>query len=397
MRKRFVYVLAVIFLAVLAVRIAFLATKRTGGDRQGIQRPPVAVETDSVRFGPIQEIRQFTGSVYPQYQYVIAPKVSGRIIEIRKRIGDQIQRDEVIARVDDAEYQQAVREAEANLKIAHASLTEARSQLSLARQELERVESLQQKGIASPAELDAATANFDAQQSRLKLAQAQVEQREASLKSAKIRLDYTVLAAPEPGFTGERFVDEGSLLAPNDPVISVIGIDKVIIRTTIIEKDYGLIHTGQHAEVEVDAFPSKGFEGQVARIAPLLQLTSRMAQMEIEVLNDSLILKPGMFARVNVLIEERDTTQIVPSKAVINRDGQRGIFLIDLENTTARYVPVRVGIVTPDETEILTPEIEGLVVTLGQHLLTEGSPVILPQSPGETRTGKPGEYDRESD
>ena len=102
-----------------------------------------------------------------------------------------MQRGEVIARIDDAEYQQAVLEAEANLKIAEAALAETQSQLELATQELERAQSLQEKGITSPAELDAALTNYDAQQSRLKLAQAQVEQREASLKSAKIRFFIT--------------------------------------------------------------------------------------------------------------------------------------------------------------------------------------------------------------
>lgn len=389
MKKRLVYLVGLLLVAVLVVRVIILITKESGDQRQGFRSPPVAVEVDRVRFGSIQGIREFTGSVLPQYQYVIAPKVSGRIIEIRKRIGDPIRRGEVVARIDDAEYQQAVREAEASLKSAQASLAEAQSQLSLATQELERVQSLEQKGIASSAELDAASTNYDAQQSRLKLAQAQVEQQEAALRSAQIRLDYTVLVASEPGFTGERFVDEGSLLAPNDPVISVIGIEEVIIQTSIIEKDYGLIHVGQHADVEVDAFPSKRFTGQVARIAPVLQHASRMAQMEIEVLNPSLLLKPGMFVRVHVVLAEQDHARIVPSQAVVNRDGQKGVFVIDPENPIARYVPVEVGIMTPEETEILAPEIHGLIVTLGHHLLTDGSPVILPQAAGRTQEETP--------
>jgi len=397
MRRRVLYLLGFLILAVLVVRVVLLVTKESGGGRQGFASPPVAVEVDRVRFGPIQEVRQFTGSVHPQYQYVVAPKVSGRIIEMRKRIGDRIEKGDVIARIDDAEYQQAVREAEASLKIAQASLTEARSQLSLTTQELERVRSLEQKGIASSAELDAAKTSSDAQQSRLKLAEAQVELQEATLRSAQIRLDYTVLVAPEPGFAGERFVDEGSLLAPNAPVISVIGIDKVIIRTTIIERDYGLIRVGQHTEVRVDAFPSERFMGQVARIAPMLQQASRMAQMEIEVLNDALILKPGMFARVDVVLAEKDAARIVPSQALVNRDGQRGVFVIDPADPTARYVPVEVGIVTPEETEILSPEIQGLVVTLGQHLLADGSPVILPRGAGETEEDTPGGAGRESE
>ena len=188
MKKRLVVIIGALVVAVLLFRIIMLVTKGSGGGRSNLQRPPVAVEVDRVRYGPIKEIRQFTGSIYPYYQYAVAPKVAGRIIQIRKRIGDWVQKGEVIARIDDAEYQQAVLEAEASLKIAQASLTEAQSQFALAGQDLDRVQSLQQKGIASSSELDAAVTNYDAQQSRLKLAQAQVEQKEAALKSARIRL-----------------------------------------------------------------------------------------------------------------------------------------------------------------------------------------------------------------
>jgi RND family efflux transporter MFP subunit len=379
MKKRILSIIGICFLIVLAWRIIALITKGSGNQNRRSGRPPVAVEVDSVKYGSIKEIREFIGTIYPMYQYVIAPKVSGRIIEIKKRIGDWVDRDEIIARVDDAEYQQAVLEAEANLRIAQASLKENQSQFALAKQELERVRSLQEKGIASPSELDAASTNYEAQQSRLKLAQAQVEQREASLKSAKIRLNYTVLTATEPGFIGERFVDEGTLLSPNAPIATVIGIDRVIIRTTIVERDYGRIRIGQAAIAEVDAFPSERFEGNVARIAPMLQEASRVARMEIEVQNDSLLLKPGMFTRVFVVLNEKDSAQVVPREAVVSRNGENGIFLVDRIESVVRYHPVQIGIMTEDKIEILSPEFDGIVVTLGQHLLEDGSLIILPK------------------
>lgn len=225
--------------------------------------------------------------------------------------------------------------------------------------------------------MDAATSNYDALQSRIKLAQAQVEQRQAALNSAKIRLGYTVLKGTEPGFVGERFADEGSLLAPNSPVVSVIGIDTVIVRTTVIERVYGQIDLGQSAEIEVDAFPGQVFSGTVSRIAPMLDEESREAQMEVVVANDSLLLKPGMFCRVNVLLTKKSSAQVVPAQAIVNRGGESGVFVINNDEAIAHYVPVELGISTPDKCEILAPTIDGLVVTLGQHLLEDGSGVIL--------------------
>ncbi len=389
MKKKIYIGIAILFGIFLLWRIASLIF--TGGGKSvRMARPPVAVEIDSVLVGSIPDARQLTGTVYPQYQYIIAPKVTGRILQIRKRIGDRVRRGELIAVIDDAEYQQAAIEAEANLKIAQASLSESQSQFELAGQEKERAEQLQAKGIASPSELDAAVTNFSAQKSRYELAQAQVEQREAALKSAQIRLSYTRLTASKPGFVGERFVDEGALLAPNAAVVSVVGIDSVIVRTTVIERDYVRIQIGQKTSVTVDAFASRRFPGVVSRIAPMLQEASRVAQMEVEVRNDSLLLKPGMFARVEVITAEKENAQIVPAVAVVNRSGESGVFTVNREERMAHYVPVKTGIVTPERVEILSPPLSGLIVTLGQHLLDDGSPVILPKTAaGMDQGGRP--------
>lgn len=386
-KKNVAKIAGILFAALLVWRVVALVTRGGEGNSMRDGRPPVAVTADSVRTAGVQEVRQFTGTVFPFYQYVLAPKVAGRIVEVRKRIGDFVRAGEVIARIDDAEYQQAVREAAAALKTAQAALVESRSSYALATGELERVQSLQEKGIASPSELDAALTAHNAQKSKLELSTAQVEQREALLKTAQIRLSYTVLAAAEAGLVGERFTDEGSLLAPNSPVVTVIGIDRVIIRTTIIERDYGRIANGQFATLRVDAYPAHEFTGRVARIAPLLQEAARVAQMEIEVANDSLLLKPGMFARIQVVLAEKQRAQVVPARSLVSREGETGVFLVDPEKHAARYVPVQPGIVTETVTEILAPGLTGLVVTSGQHLLEDGSPVIVAE------TGSPAPSD----
>ncbi len=390
MKKKIIYGLIIVFVSFLGWRIFSLVTASLRQKEMKVSQQPVAVQADSVRFEPIQQLRQFIGSIHPYYRYIVSPKVSGRIIHIQKRIGDHVNRGEVIAQIDDAEYEQAVIEAEANLRIAQASLLEATSQFELLKQELDRVKSLQEKGIASPSELDAATTNFEAQKSRLALARAQVEQREASLKSANIRLGYTVLTATEPGFIGERFVDEGGLIAANSPVVSVVGFEKVIVKTTVIERDYGLLSVGQEAEVDVDAYPNKRFPGIVTRIAPVLQEASRVAQMEVEVNNDSLVLKPGMFTRVTVILQDKSAAQTVPSDAVINHAGVHGVFMVNSQDNAARFVPVETGIISPKKTEIISPRLEGLVIVLGQHLLEDGSPIIV-TGMGETSTDQESE------
>ncbi|MBN1575545.1 MAG: efflux RND transporter periplasmic adaptor subunit [Chitinispirillaceae bacterium] len=379
MKKKILLSIGLLFVLLLVWRVGALIFFSKNKNTARPKRPPVAVEVDSVRFGPLSEIRSLTGTINPKYLYIIAPKVSGRIVAITKRIGDWVNAGEIIARIDDAEYQQGVIEADANLKIAEASRTESRILFEQAKQEKQREESLQAKGIASPSELDAAVSNYSAQESRYQLAKAQVEQRQAALNAARIRLSYTRLTASKKGFIGERFADEGALLAPNSPVVSVIGIDSVIVKTFIVERDYAYITTGQQATVTVDAFPSQRFTGIVSRVAPMLQENSRLARMEVEIANDSLFLKPGMFVRIEVVIAEKETAQKVPSKAIVNNKGVIGVFIVSGDEHVARFFPVTTGIVTPSYTEILSPQLTGLLVTLGQHLLDDGSPVILPK------------------
>lgn len=378
-KRRIIYIVGVAFLGLLIWRIGVLIFAGQGGPSGRFSSPPVAVQVQEVAYQPIQETMQMTGTIYPLYRYIVAPKVAGRMIRINKRIGDWVEPGESIAKIDDGEYQQLVLEAEANLRISHANLAETRSQFELAAQELDRVQSLQQMQIAPRSDLDAAQTKYDALGSRIELAEAQVEQRHAALNAARIRLDYTNLVAAEPGFVGERFVDEGSLLAPNSPVVSVIGIDTVIVRTTVIERVYGQVAIGQSAVIEVDAFPGKAFAGRVSRVAPMLQESSRVAQMEVEVTNDSLLLKPGMFCNVTVALAEKDSAQVVPTQAIVTRNGETGVFLVRSGEDVAHYVPVEVGISAADRTEIIEPRLDGMVVTLGQHLLQEGSSVILPE------------------
>lgn len=375
--KKWLIVIIAVIVALLGYRVSRLLLQRQDGGQAGGQRPAVAVEAVPVIYGPIKEIRKFTGAVFPYNQYVVAPKVSGRLVQIRKRIGDHVDKGELIARIDDAEYQQAVRESEANMKIAEASLAEAQSQFELARQEKERLESLESKGMVTEAELDATLGNYDAREARYNLAMAQVEQRKAALESSRIRLGYTILKASSPGFIGQRFVDEGALLAPNAAVVLVVGIDSVIVRTTIAERDYSHIDQGQPVDVLVDAFQGRRFPGTVARIAPMMQEASRMAEIEVEVYNMSHLLKPGMFARIEVITAEKENTQLVPSTAVVERGGETVIFVIPEDEFIVRYVRAKTGIVTPDLTEILEPKVNGRVVTLGQHLLEDGSPIVV--------------------
>jgi RND family efflux transporter MFP subunit len=349
---------------------------------------PVAVETEMVKKATIRDTANFTGTLSPKSQFTVAPKIAGRLKTLMVDIGDKIKRNQLLAVLDDEEYRQQVRQAEADLLVAKANLEESRSSLDVAERELERVKELHKKGISADSELDASKGTYATQEARYKVAQAQVANREAALETAKVRLSYTKIAASWEGggqfrVVGERFVHEGAMLTANAQILSILEIDPLLAIIHITDKDYFRVKPGQGALVNSDALPGIKGSGKIVRIAPLLKETSREARVEIEFPNPDELFKPGMFINVQIEFASHENATVVPVSSVVKRGDQQGIFLADTEKNIAKFMPVTVGILTSELAEILEPSsITGQVVTLGQHLLAPDSPIILPGQEG---------------
>ena len=133
----------------------------------------------------------------------------------------------------------------------------------------------------------------------------------------------------------------------------------------------------------------------MVRIAPLLKEKSREARVEIEVANSEIFLKPGMFVRVQIEFDQHENATVVPTGAIVKRNGAQGVFLADLQRKSARFVPITTGIVTGDRAEVVAPPLSGHVVSLGHHLLEDGAPIIIPDAKPDagtfTETGNPGD------
>jgi len=357
----------------------------SGGMSRGQRDVSVAVEVAPVVESSIKNMGTFSGSLIPKTQFTVAPKISGKLEQLLVDIGDQVQPNQLVAVLEDEEYQQQVIQAEADLRVAKANLEEAKSALEIAKRDLERAVTLHDKGIQSDSQLDAAKAQYDAQEARHKVALAQLENRESALKTAKVRLSYTRIKATwEKGtgtrYVGERFVHEGAMLSTNTPILSIIVLQPITAVIHVTDKDYFRLALDQNVTISSTAFLNKNFKGQVIRIAPLLQETSRQARVEIEIQNPEFLLKPGMFINARIEFDRHEQTTVIPYSALVNRDSHQGIFLADLKNMKAKFTPVQVGIVEGEKAEILEPsELSGYVVVLGQHLLEDGTGIILPQ------------------
>jgi RND family efflux transporter MFP subunit len=330
----------------------------------------------------------FTGTLLPESQYNVAPKISGRLEKLFVNIGDEVTQNQLIAVLNDDEYTQQVDQAKAELDVARANIEDNQSTLDLARREFERAKSLREKKIVSVAELDASEAQYKATLARQKVAVAQVAQKEAELKTNEVRLAYTRIKASwengsESRVVGERFVDEGGMLTANSPIVSIIDISCLRAIIHVIETDYPRVKIDQRAVITTDAFPGRVFEGSIARIAPILKEAARQARVEIDIPNPERLLKPGMFVRVEIEFARHDNATVIPFNSLVKSNGNWGLFIADTETMRAKFVQVTPGIVSGTMAEIVEPQISGLVVTVGQHLLEDGSPLSLPEKSQE--------------
>ena len=294
----------------------------------------VPVEVAPVERGPIEESRTFSGTLEPPAEFVVAPKVGGRIVRLAVDLADDVTRGAVVAELDDEEATQLVAQAEADLAVAEARAVEAESRLEIAARSLQRIEALRVNEYSSESELDAAIADHLAAEAATQVAEAAAIRAEASLETARIRHGYTTVTADwEDGDDGrvvaERLVDEGDTVAPNTPLLSIVELDPLHAVISVTERDYGRLRVGQTATLHTDAWPDETFVGRIARIAPVFRRSSRQARVELTVDNPDHRLKPGMFVRARVVLERAEDATIVPVAALATRGDQDVVFVLD--------------------------------------------------------------------
>lgn len=362
---------------------------------------PVAVEVAPIARGEIALLRTFSGALEATAEFEVAPKLSGRIRELTVDLADPVRRGQVVARLDDAEYVQAVQQATAELEVARANETEAESALEIARRSMARIVSLQERGVSSESQLDTSRAEQLAAEARLAVSRAQIARNEAALETARIRRSYTEVTADWTGGDDERVVawrqvDEGDTASANQPLMTIVEIDPILATFHVPERDYASLRPEQPVTLTTQAFPAERFEGRIARIAPVFREVNRQARVEVSVPNGDGRLKPGMFVRVTVELERDERALIVPAAALTSRDDQDGLFVVSEDGTRALWRPVEVGIEQEARVSVRGEGLVGNVVTLGQQLLDDGSPIRVHEAGSDERAedeeaSEPGE------
>src|SRR5262245_56196815 len=361
-----------------------------GGPGFGGPRQPMTVEIASVKRADMVESMTVVGNLIGAATVEAVPKVNGRLEAVSVRLGDRVARGQLLAKIEDSEILEQVKQAQASFEVGAATIRQREADLRLAQTNLERSKNLFDRQLIPKQTYDDTEARYQAAAAQLDLARAQYQQAQARLDELKINLANTVIASPVSGFVGKRALDPGAWVTPNSSFISVVDISVVRLVANIIEKDLGRINSGMKADVAVDAYPGEHFVGRIAHVAPVLDPATRTAQIEVEIDNGSFRLKPGMYAKVSFVIEHKEKVLVVPANSVIDSQGKKGVY-VPGEGDVAKFQPVTIGMMDPSQIEITDGVTEGMrVISTGAAALRDGDKIVLLGQGGGRGNGNSG-------
>ena len=201
-------------------------------------------------------------------------------------------------------------------------------------------------------------------------------ERRSALSLARQQLADSVLHAPIDGAVRERLVSVGEYLAAGSPVVRLVRIHPLRLRVAVPERDAAAIRVGQEVRVHLEG-DSMEHAGRVARLSPAIQEQNRTLVVEAEVANRQGVLRPGAFARAEIVVEAARPAVLVPVKAIVTFAGLERVF--GVKDGLAVEKRIRTGRRVGDRVEVLDGLASGEQVVVEPGNLTGGQPVIPKQ------------------
>lgn len=354
------------------------------------------------------------GTLVPKLDVKIAPKVTGRVQSLFVDVGDTIEAGQVLLQLEDdelliAEQQSlaAVAAAQANvarlklgartqeIELAKAQLAQAQANLTQAESQYARILALYETGSIPESQLeqvraqrDVAAAGVDAAQSQLDLvlqgplpediqaAEANLRQAEAALAMTQLQVANAQVTSPVSGIIASKMVEPGDFASAGVPVFRVVQVDPIVLRIEVGGRDVVRLKPGMTTRLYVDAFPGQSFEGQISLVESVADPATRLFGVRIETPNPDGLLRSGMAARVQVLLDQARDVVAVPDTALVAERDETSVFVVSGDYVVRR--PVTIGLVANGYAEITSGLSVGEeIVVSGQNFITDGSKIQI--------------------
>ncbi len=319
----------------------------------------VPVKIGTVRTGTISEEASAVGSLLANESVMIRPERDGRITTIHFTEGQLVRKGEKLVSLDTVEIE--------------AQFAAVSSDLTLNRSRMKRAEELHEKKFISAQALD------DAREA--------LNQSVARQAEVKARLDKSAVSAPFEGVAGLRQVSPGAYVKAGQDIARLEGIGTLKLDFRMPELYLGRIRTKLEVQVRVDAFAGETFHGEIYAIEPAVDEQTRSVLLRARVPNPGVRLKPGMFARVVLVLDTRENALIVPEQALVPQGKDR--FIYRLAGGKAALTKVEMGLRRPGEVEIRQGLTAGDTIVIdGQQRLRDGTAVTVLADKPQPQTAK---------
>lgn len=349
---RWVKLFFILLLGTLSVATAQTPGARTG--KPGGPPPAMPVETAKVETGTVTRDISAVGTLRANESVILRSEIAGRITDIHFSEGQTAEQGAELVSLDAAEHQAQLAETAATLKL---------DQLNY-----QRAQDLVGKKLLSRQSYDEAAAKLAGSRAAKALQEA--------------RLDKTKIRAPFAGVLGLRQVSPGDYVQPGQDIVNLEDISTLKLDFRVPETYVADVKQGQSVTLQVDAYPEQTFSGTLYAIDPRIDEQTRTLLLRARVPNPAGQLRPGMFARVNVVLESRANAVLIPEQALVPIGDQR--FVYRVIDGKAVQTPVQIGQRRDGKVEISAGLAPGdTLVVAGQAKLRDGMPVtpLVQQSP----------------
>lgn len=330
----------------------------SAGSAQGAGGPAPATPVEGVQLAAevLERRIEAVGSLRANEAVMVRPEVAGRVASVRFNEGEAVKAGQALVALDTEIQSAELQRAEANLKLADVEFT--------------RMNELLRRKAGSRTDYDKALSQREAFQ--------------ADLALAKAKLAKMTVHAPFDGVLGLRQISVGDYISAGQDLVGIVDLDPIKVDFRVPEVYLDLVKPGQRLAVTVDALPGKSFEGELYAIDPQLDVNGRAIVLRARAANPDGVLKPGLFARVQLIVERRDAALLVPEEALLpNPDGTTAVFKV-VDGKVAS-VPVKTGLRQAAKVEVVDGLAAGdTVITAGQMKVHPGMAVqVLAPTPSE--------------
>jgi len=322
----------------------------------------ISIDVASVTTGAVSTTVNAVGSLLADKSVTIQPEIAGIVSKVGFSEGGRVAADDIVIQLDST--------------ILAAELDRAEAALALSQQNYNRAQTLAVQGSGTTRARDEAAAALSTARAELQL--------------AKARLEKATIRAPFAGIVGLSNVTPGRFVAVGERIVNLESINPIKVDFRIPENFLQQLKISQTIAVSVDAFPNASFQGTVYAMDPLVDVNGRAVKLRARITNEDGGLKPGLFARVRLTLQQRPNAMLVPEAAMVPQGNDQ--FVYRVVDNKAMYVKIRTGERRNAQVEVLEGlSVGDIVVVAGQVKLFDGASVKIektlpaPQSASDAR------------